>query len=106
MLGGLLGVVFTGDGKVELGGYTLSLAAAAFFVGYSLEVVFSLIETMVDGVAGKLRAAPLPPVQAPMVQMKRPPAPNGQGPIPPGPPQPGPAQPGPAQPGPAQHEQK
>lgn len=58
MLGGLLGVVWSGDQPVQLGGFALSLAAAAFFVGFALEVVFSVIEAMVDGVAGKLRAPP------------------------------------------------
>ncbi|TCH99756.1 hypothetical protein EJV46_03540 [Roseococcus sp. SYP-B2431] len=56
MLGGLLGVLWTGNEPVQMGGFTLSLAAAAFFVGFSLEVVFTVIEAMVDGVAGKLRA--------------------------------------------------
>ena len=74
MLGGLLGVIWTSDAPVNLGGFTLSLAAAAFFLGYSLEVVFSMIEAMVDGVAGKLRA-PAPPslVQTPAAQMVAPP---------------------------------
>ncbi|MDB5375299.1 MAG: hypothetical protein JWP04_3941 [Belnapia sp.] len=61
MLGGLLGLVWSGDEPVQLGAYTLSLAAAAFFVGFSLEVVFTVIEAMVDGVAGKLRAPPPAP---------------------------------------------
>lgn len=56
MLGGLLGVLWTGNEPVQMGGFTLSLGAAAFFVGFSLEVVFTVIEAMVDGVAGKLRA--------------------------------------------------
>jgi hypothetical protein len=62
MLGGLLGVVWSGDEPVRLEGFTLSLAAAAFFVGFSLEVVFTVIEAMVEGVAGKLRASPPVPV--------------------------------------------
>jgi hypothetical protein len=68
MLGGLLGVVWSGEQPVQLGGFALTLAAAAFFVGFALEVVFSVIEAMVDGVAGKLRtpqpAAPPPARQA------------------------------------------
>lgn len=63
MLGGLLGVLWTGNEPVQMGGFTLSLGAAAFFVGFSLEVVFTVIEAMVDGVAGKLRA-PAPAVSA------------------------------------------
>jgi hypothetical protein len=66
MLGGLLGVVWSGDQPVQLGGFALSLAAAAFFVGFALEVVFTIIEAMVDGVSGKLR--PLPQA-APVAQV-------------------------------------
>jgi hypothetical protein len=55
MLGGLLGVIWAGNETVHLQGFTLSLAAAAFFVGFSLEVVFTVIEAMVEGVAGKLK---------------------------------------------------
>ncbi len=75
MLGGLVGIVWTGDAPVQLGGFTLTLAAVAFFVGFSLEVVFSVIETMVEAVAGKLRAQPPAPIVLPM------PSANGQ-PIP------------------------
>lgn len=56
MMGGLLGAVWSGDHQVDLGGYALSLAATAFFVGFALEAVFTVIEAMVEGVAGKLRA--------------------------------------------------
>jgi hypothetical protein len=70
MLGGLLGVVWSGDQPVQLGGFALTLAAAAFFVGFALEVVFTVIEAMVDGVAGKLRAPapPPPPLVVPQQQ--------------------------------------
>jgi len=57
MLGGLLGVVWSADQQVEVGGFTLSLAAMAFFVGFALEVVFSTIEALVEGVASKVRSA-------------------------------------------------
>ncbi|MGK7871158.1 hypothetical protein [Falsiroseomonas sp. E2-1-a20] len=70
MLGGLLGVVWSGDEPVQLGGFALTLAAAAFFVGFALEAVFTVIEAMmegfaviVNGVASKLRVLVL--VQAP-----------------------------------------
>lgn len=99
MLGGLLGVIWTGDGQVELGGYTLSLAAAAFFVGYSLEVVFTTIEAMVEGVAGKLRAPSTNPVTASAVQMTVPVKPAPPAPAP-APPTPAPASPAPASPAP------
>lgn len=62
MLGGLLGVVWSGDEPVHLAGFALSLAAAAFFVGFALEVVFSVIESMINGVAGKLGTTPAPVV--------------------------------------------
>jgi hypothetical protein len=60
MLGGLLGAVWSGDQQLQLGGYTLSLAAVAFFVGFGLEAVFTVIEAMMEGVVGKLRAPPPP----------------------------------------------
>lgn len=60
MLGGLLGAIWSGDAPVSLGGVNLSLAAAAFFVGFALEAVFTLIETMVESVAGRLRGEPPP----------------------------------------------
>jgi len=56
MLGGLLGVVWSADQQVEVGGFNLSLAAMAFFVGFALEVVFSTIESLVEGVASKVRS--------------------------------------------------
>lgn len=58
MLGGLLGVVWSADRNIEIGGYTLTLAAVAFFVGFALEVVFSTIESLVEGVASKVRSGP------------------------------------------------
>jgi hypothetical protein len=74
MLGGLLGVVWSSDQPVQLGGFTLSLAAAAFFVGFALEVVFSVIEAMVEGVAGKLRSVPPPPpAPGPVAAVRSPP---------------------------------
>jgi hypothetical protein len=71
MLGGLLGVVWSGDAPVQLGGFALTLAAAAFFVGFALEAVFTVIEAMVEGVAGRLRtppSAPLPLAAPPPTQ--------------------------------------
>ncbi|WP_137180240.1 hypothetical protein [Roseomonas sp. AR75] len=62
MLGGLLGVVWSGDEPVQLGGFALTLAAAAFFVGFALEAVFTVIEAMVEGVAGRLQTPPPPQV--------------------------------------------
>lgn len=47
VLGGLLGVVVTSGEAVTLGGFSLSLAALAFFVGFSVEPVFRAIERLV-----------------------------------------------------------
>jgi hypothetical protein len=58
MLGGLLGAVWSGDAPVNVGGFNLTLAAVAFFVGFALEAVFTLIEAMVESVAGRLRGEP------------------------------------------------
>jgi hypothetical protein len=55
ILGGLLGAVWSGNEAVSVGGVDLSLAAAAFFVGFALEAVFSLIEAMVASVSGRIR---------------------------------------------------
>ena len=61
VLGGLVGVVWTGGDTVAVGGFSLSLAAASFFVGFSVEPVFRVIETVViEGLlkkAGPPRAA-------------------------------------------------
>jgi len=47
VLGGLLGVVWTGGEALSVGGFSLSLGAAAFFIGFAVEPVFKLIETVV-----------------------------------------------------------
>lgn len=65
MLGGLVGVIWTSDENVALGGFTLSLAATAFFVGFSVEVVFKLIQNLIDTVASGIRAPPPAPAAAP-----------------------------------------
>lgn len=74
VLGGLLGAVWSGDHPVTVADLTLSLAAVAFFVGFALEAVFTLIEAMVDGVAGRLRA-PLPTGAVPALLPSAPPRP-------------------------------
>ena len=57
VLGGLAGVLWTGGEPLTLGGLSLSLAAIAFFVGFSVEPVFRLIETtVIDGVLKKMTA--------------------------------------------------
>ena len=56
LLGGLVGVIWTSDEPVALGGFNLSLAAIAFFVGFSVEAVFRLIQTLIEGVVSTIRA--------------------------------------------------
>lgn len=73
ILGGLMGAVFGSDQSIHVGNISLSLAAAAFFIGYSVEVVFTMIERMVDGALQTVRAAP-PPVPT-VVQISVPPSP-------------------------------
>jgi hypothetical protein len=55
--GGLLGLVFGTDGPVQLGGFSLSLAAWAFFLGYSLESVLKALDALIEGLVAKLRPA-------------------------------------------------
>ncbi len=55
ILGGLLGVIWTNGQSVEFEGVALSLAALAFFVGYSVEVVFQVMDSLVIKAAGLLR---------------------------------------------------
>lgn len=54
-LGGLLGAVFSTDAPVQLGEYRLTLVALGFFVGFSLEVVFGLLDALVKSVTGLLQ---------------------------------------------------
>jgi hypothetical protein len=54
VLGGLLGVLWTNGQPVKLEGVTLSLAALAFFVGYSVEVVFQTLDTVIAKVASTI----------------------------------------------------
>jgi hypothetical protein len=53
-LGGLLGVLWTNDQPVRLEGMSLPLGALAFFVGFSVEIVFRLVDTLVRTVADKI----------------------------------------------------
>jgi len=55
ILGGLLGVIWTNSQPIEFEGVALSLAALAFFVGYSVEVVFQIMEILVIKVVGQLQ---------------------------------------------------
>jgi hypothetical protein len=54
ILGGLLGLIWTGGQGVRLEGVTLSLGAVAFVVGFSVEIVFRTLDTMVASVARRL----------------------------------------------------
>jgi hypothetical protein len=53
-LGGLLGVIWTGDQPVRVEGMMLSVGALAFFVGFSVDVVFRLLDALVRAVADRL----------------------------------------------------
>jgi hypothetical protein len=64
LLGGLVGVIWTTDQNVSLGGFTLSLAAVAFFIGFSVEGVFKLIETLIGSVTSSLQAPQTSPSAA------------------------------------------
>ncbi len=66
LLGGLSGVIWTADSSVTLGGITLSLAAIAFFIGFSVEGVFKAIETLIRMATDWLdKSAPTPPTAKP-----------------------------------------
>ena len=56
LLGGLVGVIWTSDEPVSLGTFSLSVAAIAFFVGFSVEAVFRLIQTLIEGVVSTIRS--------------------------------------------------
>lgn len=55
ILGGLLGLLWTSGQPIHLEGVTLSLTALAFFVGYSVEVVFQVLDSVVTKVASAIR---------------------------------------------------
>ena len=58
ILGGLLGLIWTGGQGVRLEGVTLSLGAVAFVVGFSVEIVFRTLDAMVASVARRLSTKP------------------------------------------------
>jgi hypothetical protein len=55
ILGGLLGVLWTNGQPVKVEGVTLSLTALAFFVGYSVEVVFQTLDAVIAKVASMIQ---------------------------------------------------
>jgi hypothetical protein len=57
ILGGLLGVVWTNGQPIHLEGVDLSLAALAFFVGFAVETVFSILDRAIASV-GSLGRTP------------------------------------------------
>ena len=61
LLGGLVGVVWTTGETVTLGGFTLTLAAIALFVGFSVEAVLKLIEKLVQTVIATVGDTPAAP---------------------------------------------
>jgi hypothetical protein len=69
IMGSLLGVVWDGGTQVQMGEMSLSVTALAFFVGFSLEIVFSVIEAMVGSIAGRLNNGPGPLPAAPFMPL-------------------------------------
>jgi hypothetical protein len=69
IMGSLLGVVWDGGTQVQMGELSLSVTALAFFVGFSLEIVFSVIEAMVGSIAGRLNNGPGPLPAAPFMPL-------------------------------------
>ncbi|MDT7950755.1 MAG: hypothetical protein RQ966_04545 [Acetobacteraceae bacterium] len=57
ILGGLLGAIWTDNHTFELQGVSLSLAALAFFVGFSVEVVFRMLDVLILAVADRIGRA-------------------------------------------------
>jgi hypothetical protein len=58
IIGGLLGVVWSSESNIQIGEMSFSIIAIAFFVGFSLEIVFSVIDAMVSSVSGRLSSTP------------------------------------------------
>jgi len=54
-LGGLLGVIWTNGQPIQLEGVTLSLAVLAFFVGFGVEVVLRILDSIVARTASALQ---------------------------------------------------
>jgi hypothetical protein len=54
ILGGLLGAIWTAGQSIQLEGVSLSLGALAFFVGFSVEAVFRLVDSLVRTVAYRI----------------------------------------------------
>lgn len=69
IMGSLLGLIWEGGKQVQIGDISFSVTALAFFVGFSLEIVFSVIETMVGSIAGRLSSGPggMTPMPAPLL---------------------------------------
>ncbi len=63
LLGGLIGVLFNGGQPITLGGLSMTLAAVAFFVGFSVEPVFSFVERLVASTLAITGTPPTPPAK-------------------------------------------
>ena len=53
--GSLVGALFTTADTVDLQGFTLTLPAVAFFVGYGVTVVFDMLDAIIEPVSEKIR---------------------------------------------------
>ena len=65
ILGGLVGAIWSPDQPLSISGFSLSLAALAFFVGFSVEIVFKLIERITTSVAATFQDQPISPPPPP-----------------------------------------
>lgn len=63
--GSLVGALFTTADTVDLQGFTLTLPAVAFFVGYGVTVVFDMLDAIIEPVSEKIRTtfAPAKPAR-------------------------------------------
>ncbi len=53
-LAGLLGVLWTNGKPVEFEGVARSLSALAFPVGFSIEIVFKILDVVITGITGRV----------------------------------------------------
>ena len=54
ILGGLLGTMWTNRQAIQLEGVSLTLGTLAFVVGFSVEVVFRLVDTLVRAAVSRV----------------------------------------------------
>jgi hypothetical protein len=60
-LGGLIGALFTSGDAVKMEGVTLTLAAMAFFIGYAVQVVFTMLDAIIRPISDRVKTLFSPP---------------------------------------------